>query len=74
MPVPVVIDHIARVKPSEGLQQAGFQLLLDLLKAKTRLGQSERRGQDLQYEGAFLLRPAVHRSDSLRSRGHRRRA
>ena len=31
MPVPVVIDHIARVKPAEGLQQAGFQLLLDLL-------------------------------------------
>lgn len=32
MPVPVVIDHIARVKPAEGLGQAGFQLLLDLLK------------------------------------------
>jgi 2-pyrone-4,6-dicarboxylate lactonase len=31
MPVHVVIDHIARVKPSEGLQHAGFQLLLDLL-------------------------------------------
>src|SRR4029079_18316580 len=31
MPVPVVIDHIARVKPAEGLSQAGFQLLLDLL-------------------------------------------
>lgn len=31
MPVPVVIDHIARVKPAEGLRQAGFQLLLDLL-------------------------------------------
>jgi len=31
MPVPVVIDHIARVKPTEGLSQAGFQLLLDLL-------------------------------------------
>jgi predicted TIM-barrel fold metal-dependent hydrolase len=32
MPVPVVIDHIARVKPTEGSKQAGFQLLLDLLK------------------------------------------
>jgi predicted TIM-barrel fold metal-dependent hydrolase len=32
MPVAVVIDHIARVKPSEGLSQAGFQLLLDLVK------------------------------------------
>jgi 2-pyrone-4,6-dicarboxylate lactonase len=32
MPVPVVIDHIARVKPAEGLTQPGFQLLLDLLK------------------------------------------
>ncbi len=32
LPVPVVIDHIARVKPAEGLQQPGFQLLLDLLK------------------------------------------
>jgi 2-pyrone-4,6-dicarboxylate lactonase len=31
MPVPVVIDHIARVKPSEGLSQAGFELLLDLM-------------------------------------------
>jgi len=34
MPVPVVIDHIARVKPSEGLRQAGFQLLLDLLNLR----------------------------------------
>ena len=32
MPVPVVIDHIARVKPAEGSKQAGFQLLLDLLQ------------------------------------------
>ncbi len=34
MAVPVVIDHIARVKPAEGLKQAGFQLLLDLMKNK----------------------------------------
>ncbi|MGH7809625.1 MAG: amidohydrolase family protein, partial [Candidatus Binatia bacterium] len=34
MPIPVVIDHIARVKPAEGLKQAGFQLLLDLMKLK----------------------------------------
>ncbi|HEY7166512.1 MAG TPA: amidohydrolase family protein [Candidatus Binatia bacterium] len=33
-PVPVVIDHIARVKPDEGLQQPGFQLLLELLRLK----------------------------------------
>jgi 2-pyrone-4,6-dicarboxylate lactonase len=32
LPVPVVIDHIARVKPGDGLKQAGFQLLLDLVK------------------------------------------
>jgi predicted TIM-barrel fold metal-dependent hydrolase len=32
MPVPVVIDHIARVKPAEGLTQPGFQLLLDLMR------------------------------------------
>ena len=32
MPVPVVIDHIARVKPAQGLNQPGFQLLLDLMK------------------------------------------
>jgi predicted TIM-barrel fold metal-dependent hydrolase len=32
MPVPVVLDHIARVKPGEGLGQPGFQLLLDLVK------------------------------------------
>lgn len=31
-PVPVIIDHIARVKPADGLKQAGFQLLLDLMK------------------------------------------
>ena len=31
-PVPVIIDHIARVKPAEGLQQPGFQLLLELMK------------------------------------------
>jgi predicted TIM-barrel fold metal-dependent hydrolase len=34
MPVPIVIDHIARVKPAEGLNQPGFQLLLDLAKLK----------------------------------------
>jgi predicted TIM-barrel fold metal-dependent hydrolase len=34
MTVPVVIDHIARVKPAHGLMQPGFQLLLDLLKLK----------------------------------------
>jgi predicted TIM-barrel fold metal-dependent hydrolase len=34
MPIPVVIDHIARVKPAEGLKQAGFQLLLDLMMLK----------------------------------------
>ncbi len=34
MPLPVVIDHIARVQPTEGLNQPAFELLLDLLKAK----------------------------------------
>ncbi|MGH7853525.1 MAG: amidohydrolase family protein, partial [Candidatus Binatia bacterium] len=34
MPVPVVIDHIARVKPAEGLNQPGFPLLLELAKLK----------------------------------------
>ena len=34
MPVPVVIDHIARVKPAEGLNQPGFRLLLDLANLK----------------------------------------
>ncbi len=34
LPIPVVIDHIARVKPAEGLNQPGFQLLLDLMKLK----------------------------------------
>ena len=34
LPLPVVIDHIARVKPAEGLNQRGFQLLLDLIKLK----------------------------------------
>ncbi|MGZ8532698.1 MAG: amidohydrolase family protein, partial [Candidatus Binatia bacterium] len=33
-PIPVIIDHIARVKPAEGLQQSGFQLLLELMKLK----------------------------------------
>lgn len=32
LPVPVVIDHLARINPSEGLDQPAFQLLLDLLK------------------------------------------
>jgi predicted TIM-barrel fold metal-dependent hydrolase len=34
MPIPVVIDHIARVKPAEGLDQPAFRLLLDLLKTR----------------------------------------
>ena len=32
LPIPVVIDHIARIKPEAGLGQPAFQLLLDLLK------------------------------------------
>lgn len=32
MPVPVVIDHIARVQPAQGPSQPGFRLLLELLK------------------------------------------
>jgi 2-pyrone-4,6-dicarboxylate lactonase len=32
MATPVVIDHIARVKPNEGLSQPGFQLLVELAK------------------------------------------
>ncbi len=34
MPLPVVIDHMARVKPAQGLNQPAFQLLLDLMKLK----------------------------------------
>jgi predicted TIM-barrel fold metal-dependent hydrolase len=34
MPTPMVIDHMARVKPAEGLDQPAFRLLLDLLKAR----------------------------------------
>jgi predicted TIM-barrel fold metal-dependent hydrolase len=32
LPMPLVIDHIARIRPFEGLAQPAFQLLLDLLK------------------------------------------
>lgn len=32
IPVPVVIDHMARVNPRNGLDQPAFRLLLDLLK------------------------------------------
>jgi 2-pyrone-4,6-dicarboxylate lactonase len=32
LPMPVVIDHMARVNPAEGLNQPAFQLLLDLMK------------------------------------------
>ena len=32
LPAPVVIDHLARVNPADGLAQPAFQLLLDLLK------------------------------------------
>ena len=74
MPIPVVIDHIARVKPAEGLSQPGFQLLLDLAAAQPCLGQSQRRGQDLQHESAFVFRPAVRGSGSIRPRRDRRRA
>jgi 2-pyrone-4,6-dicarboxylate lactonase len=34
LPIPVIIDHIARIKPAEGLNQPAFQLLLDLMKSK----------------------------------------
>ncbi len=32
LPVPVVIDHLARINPADGLGQEAFQLLLDFLK------------------------------------------
>jgi 2-pyrone-4,6-dicarboxylate lactonase len=32
LPAPVVVDHLARVDPADGLAQPAFQLLLDLLK------------------------------------------
>ena len=32
LPVPTVIDHMARVHPADGLDQPAFRLLLDLLK------------------------------------------
>jgi predicted TIM-barrel fold metal-dependent hydrolase len=32
LPTPVVLDHLARINPAEGLNQPAFQLLLDLLK------------------------------------------
>jgi predicted TIM-barrel fold metal-dependent hydrolase len=34
LPMPLVIDHIARIRPFEGLAQPAFQLLLDLLKER----------------------------------------
>jgi 2-pyrone-4,6-dicarboxylate lactonase len=34
MPIPVVIDHLVRIRPAEGLKQPAFELLLDLLKMK----------------------------------------
>ena len=33
-PVPVIIDHIARVKPAESLTQPGFQVLMKLMTLK----------------------------------------
>jgi 2-pyrone-4,6-dicarboxylate lactonase len=32
LPMPVVIDHMARVNPADGLDQPAFQLLLDLVR------------------------------------------
>lgn len=32
LPIPFVIDHLARIVPEEGLQQPAFQLLLDLVR------------------------------------------
>lgn len=34
LPVHVVFDHLARIDPSQGLSQPGFQLLLDLMKSE----------------------------------------
>ena len=34
LPIAVVIDHIARINPADGLNQPAFQLLLDLMKEK----------------------------------------
>ena len=68
MPVPVVIDHIARVKPSEGLSQAGFQLLLDLVKLKhvwVKVSGADKICNTKVYR---LLRSAVYRGDALMRR------
>ena len=32
IPIPTVVDHLARSKPSAGLDQPAFRILLDLLK------------------------------------------
>ena len=32
IPIPTVIDHMARCRPTDGLGQPAFRLLLDLLK------------------------------------------
>ena len=34
LPIPVVIDHVARIKPAEGLDQPAFQLLLEMMRDK----------------------------------------
>ncbi len=39
MPCPYVIDHMARVPTSDGVDQAPFQMLLELTARRTRLGE-----------------------------------
>ena len=69
MPCPFVIDHMARVPTSGGLDQAPFRALLDVLERRAGLGQDLRcRTPD---GGRFA---AVRRRRPVRAGAHRRRA
>ena len=62
VPVPVVIDHMARVKTADGLQQPAFKVLLEF-----NAGRREELGEDLRCGADLLRRPAVPRRGALRT-------
>jgi hypothetical protein len=68
IPVPMVIDHMGRVKAADGLEQEPFKVLLNFMKLENFLGEG------LRCRAGVVERAAVRRRGALRASADRGRA
>ena len=69
LPVRYTIDHMGRVKASDGLDQLPFRTLIDLMTARR-----EMLGQGVRLRAGVVRRTAVPRRGAVRAPHHRDRA